>query len=428
MTVMKNELLGKVWILFFSASLVVPGISLAEHEIQIEPHISVSQVYDNNIYLDSENEKSDSITTVSPGIDLGISSSRSLLSISYTPTWVRFHEYDQNNTVRQSGTLTYHHNVAEHMQFDLLNTYIKSEEALEEEGELERARDTRDVSQRNRGSVGFNYQFGREDELSFGYTHLYVKNEDVSMDDGTTQNPYASLRYWLNEGNGLECNYGYTNAIFWRDDDSQSGDDYAGHVAGLGYIHRFSPHTSASIDYEFTGREFEGITEDYAVHEESIGVDHSFSSTLSLSLRAGIFNQRNDRSEDERGHSYDASFEKRFDKASFSLGGRGGWDEIYLGAERRGFIRYWSATTRLEYHLMEPLHGYVSGSYRREKDSMDQERDAWNGSVGLRHDFLRWFSLLFDYSYRSRDDDDNTFNYSDNRITLTVTTRRPWRW
>jgi hypothetical protein len=401
---------------------------LAEYNFELTPRISVSEVYDDNIYLDDTNEKSDYLTTISPGLNLAISSLNRTLSIDYAPTWVWYDKYDENNTVRQAGDLAFRQSMAEHLTFDLTNRYIRSEEPLETDEEVESVRTTRNTYQRNRGSASLGYQFGPEDNLRFGYGHNLLKNEDVTLDDGTIQNPFCNIGYWLNIKNGLEFNYEFTEAIFWRDDDSRPGDDFEGHATGLRYIHRFTPHTRGSIGYDFTNRNFERLTEDYKIHEETLGFEHAFSPRLSLSLQGGVFTQVNERSDDETGYSYDALLAKRFERGSFTIGGRGGWDETYLEAERRGFIEYWSARSRFEYRLMERLNGYAGGSFRRDRDSENREWETWRGNCGLRLEFLRWFSLSLDYSYAERDDDVDTEDFIVNRVMLLLTASKLYRW
>lgn len=423
----KIGLTRKRWILFLVSPFLFPTISLADYSFELVPRISVSQVYDDNIYLDNINEKSDYLTTISTGINLTISSLSNSLNLDYAPTWVWYDEYDENDTVRQSSALAFWKNMAEHLRFDLTYTYLRTEEPIEESEEVEGVRTTRNTYERNRGSASIRYQFGPEDTIALGYRNNLLKNEDPTLDDGTIQNPFYSISYWFNVKNALELNYEFTDAIFWRDDDSLAGDDYQGHAAGLRYIRRFTPHTRGSIGYNFTNRNFEGLTQDYKIHDGTLAFDHSFSPDLSFSIGGGAFTQLNERSHDQTGYSYDASLAKRFERGSFTIGGRGGWDEAYLEAERRGFIRFWSANTRLDYQIMEPLSVYGGASYRQNKDSSDREWNTWRGNCGLRWAFLHWFSLSLDYSYAHRDDDVDTEDYRVNKVMLLLTASKAYR-
>jgi hypothetical protein len=407
--------------------LLLPAVGFADYRFELTPRISVSEVYDDNINLDATNEKSDYLTTVSPGINLTMSSQRNSLSLDYSPTWVWYDKNDQNDTVRHAGTLAFGQNVTQHLRFNVTDTYTRSEEPLETYEEVESARSTRNTYQRNTGSVSATYQFGPEDTITFGYSNNYLENEDPTLDDGTIQDPFVSMTYWFNLKNGLDLNYGYTRAIFTRDDGLPPGDDYDGHAAGLAYTYRFTPGTSISLGYNLTTRTFEGITEDYRVHEAYAGFGYDFSADLSVSLRGGVFTQKNERSDDETGYTYDASFTKRFNRGSFAIGGRGGWDEAYLEAERRGFTRFWSANTRLNYRLLERLSAFAGGSFRRDKDVTYREWKTAGANAGLSLEFLRYFSLSLNYTYAERDDDVDTEDYRVNRVMLILTATKPQR-
>jgi hypothetical protein len=412
--------------LFFVTSIsLFPMISLAEYSYELIPRISVSQVYEDNIYLDNTDEESDYLTTISPGINMTISSLNKSLSIDYAPTWVWYNKEDQNDTVRHFGTVTFGQDLTQHLRFDLTDTYLKSEEPLEMTEEVEGVRTTRNTYQRNTGRASVSYQFGPENALTLGYGHSLLKNEDPALDDGTIQSPFSSITYWFDIKNGLELDYGLDKANFSGDDDAEVGDDYTGHATGIRYIHRFTPYTRGSTRYNLTTRNFEE-DEDYKVHEGALGFEHSFSPNLSLFLEGGVFTLKNERSDDETGYSCDASLVKGFERGSFTIGGRSGWDEAYLEAERRGFTKYWNANTRLEYRLMERLDSYAGGSFRRDRNTENREWETWRGNCGLRLEFLRWFSLSLDYSHAERDDDVDTEDYRANRVMLLLTGSKPY--
>ena len=405
-----------------------PMICMAESRFELTPRISVSQVYDDNIFLDNTNEKSDSLTTVSPGINMIISSINRSLSLDYSPTWVFYDEYDENDTVRHAGNLAFWQNIAEHVKFNLTDTFRKSEEPFEDIEDVEGVRSTRNTYKRNTGSASLLYQFGPEDTVTFGFRHSLLENEDVTLDDGKIQNPFGNVTYWLDVKNGLVFDAGLTDANFSRDDGTIAGDDYTGHAAGIQYIHRFTQNKRVSIGYDITARDFDGRTEDYEIYEIFIGFEQSLSPDISFSLGGGSFIQKKEQSGDETGYSYNASLAKRFERGSFSIGAQGGWDEAYLEAERKGFTRYSGANASFEYTFLQNLTGYAGGSYRRDKDAADREWKTQRANCGLRLMFMRWFSLSLGYSYAQRDDDIDVEDYTDNRVTLTLSTRKLFKW
>ena len=411
--------------------------AFAQYHYELTPSISVSETYDDNIYLNSTDETSDYITGVTPGLSLNILSPKMQLELAYAPTFVWYAKEDGNNTVRHEGILTFGRDLTQHLRFDLTDTYLFTEEPLEETEGVEGIRvtpDQRYTYQRNTGSASLRYLFGTENELTVGYTHSLLDNEDEELDepiipdDGTTQTPFATLAYWFNVKNGLVLDYEYVKADFYRKDDSEPGNDHTGNGTGIRYLYRFTPHTRGSVGYDYTTRNFDKEEEDYKVHEGSAGFEHAFSPAYSISLAGGYFVQKNEDSDDETGPSYDAFLIKTFSRGSFTIGGSGGWDEAYLEAERRGFTRYWSANTALEYQILESLMGYAGGSYRSDKDADDREWTTWRGNCGLTWEFLRWYSLTLDYTYAYRESDVDTDDYTVNHIMLSLTASRLFRW
>ena len=408
--------------------LLFAPVAQAQYRVELTPSLTMSELYDDNIYLDPDHEKSDYITTVTPALNLDLVGHHTTLGLRYAPTFVWYADEDDNNTIRHAGTLTFGQELGQYLRFDLSDTYTKSEEPLEETIGIEGVRHTRNTYQRNTGSASFRYVFGPENSVTAGYRHSLLQNDDPTIDDGIEQNPFASATLWLNVNNGLELSYGYTDATFSRDDNLPPEDDYTGQSAGVRYIYRFNPHHRCSLGYTLTTRDFDGTTEDYKVHDWSAGYEQDISADFSLALGVGYFKQDNETSSDESGVSYNGSVTKRFQRGSVTIGGAGGWDEAYLEAETRGFSRYQSVTGSVEYQLLEPLTGYAGGSLRHDQDDTDREWNTYAANCGVRWSFLRWFTAGFEYRYARRNDDVDADDYTDNQVMLTLTGSRLFRW
>ena len=422
---------------FFKTGAVVSSLvflflsvlpAFAQYRYELTPAISVSETYDDNIDLVPTNEIDDYITAVTPSIALSILTEKTDFTLYYAPSFVFYDENTENDTTRQLATLTWGQDLTQYIRFDLTDTFYRSEEPIEYDETVQGIRTTRQTYWRNTGEASAQFLFGPENSVAFGYGQSYLKNEDPTLDDGKIQTPFATLFYWFNVKNGMELDYEYSKADFWRDG-QDAGDDYDGHAAGIRYIHRFTPHTSIFIGYDFTTRDFdrEIEDEDYDVHVGSAGFDHALSPDVSLSLAGGYFIQENERSDDFDGYTYNALFTKRFEHGSLTLGGTGGWYESYLDAERRGFTRYWSGNARLEYRVAERFGFYAGGSYRLDRDPTDREWDTLRGNAGIRWTFLRYFTLAVDYRYAERDDDRDTEDYKSNRVMLTLTGSKLYR-
>ncbi|MDY6973958.1 MAG: outer membrane beta-barrel protein, partial [Thermodesulfobacteriota bacterium] len=136
--------------------------AVADYHIEITPIMSIGQSYDDNIDSESRDEKSDYVTTISPGIKIEIDSHKNGLSLDYAPTWARYHQYKDNNAVRQTGILSLRHNFEKYVRFDLQESYTRSEESIEADRETQRIRRSRDIYERNDVIASIDYQFGPE--------------------------------------------------------------------------------------------------------------------------------------------------------------------------------------------------------------------------------------------------------------------------
>lgn len=409
--------------------LLVPQVSFSQALIEFTPGISVSETYDDNIDLDSTHEKSDYITAVSPSLSLAVRSENSDLALRYSPSFVWYDKYSDNDTVRHAGSLSYDQGLSQYLHLSISDVFIKSEEPIEETADIVAVRKDRKTYWRNTGNANLRYIFGPENSLSVGYGQSRLENEDVTIDDSVTHRANTALTYWFDERHGLESHYNYVNAHFTRDDGVQPGDDYDGHGAGAKYLHRFSPHSTGFFGYSYNTRDFDGESEDYDVHSANMGIDHAFSENVSLSASVGYFIQKNDRSGDESGPTYNASLMKQFERGSVTFYGGGGWSESYQDADRTGFTRYNSAGADLQYQLLEWLSAYAGASYRMDKeDRTDRKWKTLRGHVGLSWSFMRWFSMSLSYTHSDRDDDLETEDYTANRVMLTLSGSRLFRW
>lgn len=430
MNPMPSKRTPKVIFSFLITALILfPGYTFAQYQYEFIPSISVAEQYDDNVYLNNTNKKSDYMTSISPSAEFWVRSEKKNLSLRYTPSFVKYAEESQNDTIRHSGALTYLQDITEHIQFNLRDIFLRSEQPIEETEDVQGIRRTRNTYIRNNVVTSLSYVFGSENRLEGGYNHSLLKNEDVTIDDSVIQNPYARLTYWFDVQNGFECNYRFTRADFWRDDDSNSGDDYRGHSLGIKYKRRFRPHTIGVFGYDYTTRRFEGDSEDYNIHEGSIGLDHAFSEFLTLSARTGYFIQKNERSDNSSGFTYNFSLSKRFKRGNWSIGGRGGWNEAYQEAERRGFTRFWSALGNVEYQLLESISGYGGASYREDtEEEPDRSWTTLRSNLGIKWAFWKYFAVSLDYTYADRDDDVDTEDYTVNRIMLMLSGSRLFKW
>ncbi len=414
--------------------LVYSPSAMGKGRIEITPVVTVSEVYDDNIFLDKENTKSDYITSISPGIGFDIYSQRNGLDLFYAPTFVKYHEYSDNDTTRHNARLHAWQQMGKSLRFDLRDEYLKSEDPAEASlasyEERQRLRHTRYTYERNVADAALRYQFGAEDSLKIGYRHELLENKDPLLDDTTEHGPYGGVTYWFDKHNGMDLNYRFTRASFNRNDGNPSGDDFDGHEFDVRYLYRWNQRTRAHVGYGYTIREFEDESrEDRTVHEGLMGITHSFSPLTSLSFDVGYYKPEGYGTDDKGHASYGATLNRKLERGGLSLRARSGWDEDYLDAEeQRGYTRYWSVGGSVDYVLLKNLTAYANASYRENTYHLtDAGDETFGGRSGLRVGFLRWYSISLEYAYLNRRSDDPTDEHVDNRIMAIFSASRSFR-
>jgi hypothetical protein len=410
-------------------ALIVPAS--AQQHYEFTPSVSVSGEYDDNIFLTPDNEVDDYIMRVTPSLALSVLTQHTDLSMRYAPSFVWYDDRDDLDNTRHLGNVTWGQQLTQHLRFDLTDTYLESEDPLEDELDVQGIRRTRNKYWVNNGRASVGYVFGAENRLEAGYSRQDRENDEITLDDSKVQSPFADLTYWFNTKNGIELTYNYTDVEYTRGDRVSINDDYSGHQPGARYIHRFSPQSNAYIGYAYTTRDFDGVTEDYDIHDGYVGLEHAFSPQYSISARGGYYFRKNDVSEDQDGPTFSASLTRNFARGSIVIGGEGGWGEEYLErgfGTTSGFTEYYGGYTRITYQIFEPVGIFAGGSYRHDKDELDVESDVVRANGGFTLTFLRWFSLTVSYTYADRNDDFESDSYTDNRVTATLTAAKPFRW
>lgn len=420
---MKRKLIIFMAALFFT----MPSFSHARYQVEWTPAISVGELYDDNINLDSVNEQADWITTISPAISLNlISEGDNNILLRYSPTWVRYQKKTEDNTVRHSGALTINQNLTSRLSFDLTDTLTRSEEPIEETEGIYGVRESRNIYLRNSAGAGIQYIFGPENIIAVGYDYSLLRNDDITLMNQDAYYPSAGLTCWLSVNNGIEVTYRGTLIEYSWDGGEVARDSISGDTAGIRYILRSSARTTTFIGYTYNSR-YTGDIKDYDIHDGNIGVEHLFSRNVSLSLSGGYFLLKDQVFGDDNGYSYDISLIRDFNRGNFSIGGSGGWREGYLDAEQRDFIKYYAMDSSFDFQVLERLNNYCGLSYRQEKDDTERVTKDYRANYGWRLSFLRWFSISLDYSYLKRDDEIDTEDYNDNRIMMTLTASRMFR-
>jgi len=403
----------------------------AQTRIEVTPMITVSETYDDNIFLTKDNKVSDWITVVTPGISMGLVQEHTNLQVRYAPSFYRYADRDDQDITAHSAGLTFGQDLAQGLRFNLTETYLKSNDPLEDPQNIQGLRQTRNEYWTNVADASLSYIFGAENRVNAGYRYNIYENDQITLDDSEIQNPYASLTYWLDVRNGAEITYGYTDAEYTRDDNLFAESDYTAHSAGIRYLRRFTPNSTGYAGYNYATYDYERILpQDFDVHGGLVGLDHSFSPEYTVSASVGYFIRVNDITDNEDGPTYSASLTRNFARGNFTVGGDGGWsyENLQQGAGlTSGFSEYYGGYVNARYEIFERVNIYGGLSYRHDKYTLDSS-DYFRGNCGVRWEFLQYFFAALDYSYVDRSLDLGFDEYTGNRIMLTLGASKLFQW
>jgi hypothetical protein len=416
---------------FLISFLLFPSLGSAQTHFELTPSIYTSETYDDNIFLTNTNKVSDYITAVTPGIAMRLLREHTNFQLSYAPSFVWYADRADQDTTRHSAGLTFGQDLAERLRFDLTDTYLQSDDPLQDVQDVQGIRRTRNQYWTNSGMGNLSYIFGTENKLNVGYGGNYIKNNEVTLDNSEVQTPYANLAYWFDVKNGMELTYTYTDAHFWREDNLPASNDYTAHAPGIQYIRRFTPNAKAYIGYNYATYDFAGhLQQNFSVHGGNVGLEYSFSPEYTVAASVGYFIRVNEITKNQDGPTYSASLTRRFARGNITVGGDGGW--TYQNLQQgvgltTGFSQYYDGYVNGAYQVLERVNVYAGASYRYDKYTLTNS-DFFRGNCGLRWDFLRYFYLALDYAYSQYNQDLGVGQYTDNRVSLTLGASKLYRW
>ena len=415
------------------------------HKIEVTPRISVKGEYNDNITLLNENPIADYTTTVSPGLKISADSGSNGLELDYEFGWVKYHKNTSNDYIRHRGTLGLWQKIGSHLTFRLTDSYTKSNDYLADINQFpvtQRVANTLSAYQRNNARAALDFQFGPKNNFVVGYIYDILDNDDPSLEDARQQGPFATLSYWFTQKDGLDLSYENFRYVYDQPDYYINWRDLDAHNMRGAYVHQFGVRTGGSLYYSLSIRKSIDFPIQYEIHDVGASFDHSFSPSTSLSLGLGYYKPTGDTSLPgtpalDPGVTSLIQFTKGFRRGSFSLGASTGWDDGLLEVIPRGFTKFGRAFGLFDYIPIENVSVFGGVTYR--KNSYANEEidillnqatgdDTYQGRCGVNWRFYRWFSLGLLYTYTNRISPDPNNEFVDNRIGLTLTAQKPFKW
>lgn len=418
-------------ILFFPT---ISQADLSDFLAMFHPYLTIQEEYNDNIYLTPNKEKSDFITTISPGIRFSTSPARATtpgqireaparpagIDLDYRLGLVYYAREEENDFVSHEGNLNAWYTFDRHLTFRLRDYFIRSEEPREREyveevlpGQyLLGTERQRYIYLRNVLEPSLEYQFGRDDRVSVVYRNNYYETKDPAGEDSKENYISPRVVYWFNIRNGLLLEYGFTHGDF------EISPDLIGHNLRGRYTYRFNPRTSIFGEYIYMKRDFDSPGIDYQINNPNIGIEHAFTPTLTGRAQVGYFWQKPERGASTDGLFFDLGITQREQRTVINLSFQGGYREDYFTAENLGFTKYYRGLASLTHRLDPRFSLEASGALERAEYLTDRKDWLYFIRGGATYQILRWLTLSFEASHRGNDSNVDSVEYKENRLLL----------
>jgi hypothetical protein len=417
------------------SEVLFPGTANAEKQFTLTPRISLQEQYDDNIGLRPENEVSDWITVVGPGLSLLVETPHTKLNLDYEAGFTFYLRDTFRNRTRHRGRGTWDQQLVRNLSLQLNNTFLVSEDPITvQEGQIVDIATERVTRYRNSGQAGLSWRFGTEDRISAGYRSRLFESESSREQDSMGHEGFADLETWFVPTFGMGLNARLNRTQFRQPNEfvGIGNDDFYQSEVMVTANYRRRRSRVFYARYRLLFQDFEetfggAFSDDYVVHEGVLGLSHRLSRRTNFRAKAGYFFQDFEDRKGRDGPAFDARFDTRGKRASLQLGVDGGFWLDYYSSQNRGFSQFAQVSGSADYALTEDLRILARASYRYEDFTEVDEIDrTWFALGGLAWSPFGWLRLSLDGRHSERASNVPGREFTDNRVTLRITASYPW--
>ena len=398
---------------FLLISFMASSIVWAQAEFH--PRISLSEEYNDNIFLAEDNEQDDWITTVSPGFNLTYKNKSIRALIDYNMRFRFYADHTEENddrfkdVQRGSASLWFF----EGRPFTLKLSENITREAIDQRDTLFSDGDLTDSTTIYKTLISPQYRWHLAPTWSLvtSYDFHYIDYVDEAGDDYLKHVGRLSLQKELSSNTTLSANATYTIS-----DSDDERDDHTEQNYTFGINHQVGPRTSLSFEGGYSLIEY-----DTGGDSDSITIDADLRYKISAVLTYFLTYSQD----------YDASVSDGLTenkKASTGI-------EYKKGSLRSSVSMYWNSSDYerteeenelfgakydLDYPLSSSLSSHFDIGYEHALyDPEDKNVDSYHLGTSIAYKYRRIKTSL-GYRLKIKDSDSSGSDYTNNIITLTA--------
>ena len=422
--------------------LVLAFIPCAQSaQLNFTPVVTVSEEYTDNLFLTPNDEKDDYITTVTFGGTLEWLGRTAGLEITYLPSYQWYNDYSEFDGWNQDLLARTWYNFTANTSIELRNAFIRTRNPLEDSGYVGATSDDPlvapdiasdpyrkglDEYYENATTARLDHQFGAEDTVYAQYTYRLRRDLDApryERSDNDIWEPSIGGAYWFTNFWGIESDIRYSNRNYKNEMDREEW------YGRLRLNRRITRHLSAYAQYEQTILNYDKQTLtdiDYDVYQPTVGFNYQLDQNTRIDIGVGWYFQNLDRGDNDDGFILTSSVDKVWPFKSGLVGVTllSGTDINDAGVEDLGFTVYYDGSVRGQYAFTPRFSGNARVGYRWDDypdDTPSRTDKTIYAAAGLEYQILRWMFFNLDYTFRDLSSDYTYNEYTENRVTLSVT-------
>ncbi len=372
--------------LFFSPpSHAAEGLKFGDTDIEIIPWGEIQLQYDDNVFLDSSDEKDDFIVTLTPGISLEWPFSDHLFKLDYH---ISYSKYMDNSSQ------------------DATSHYLS--------GEL-------DVNWRD-------VDFTIYDE--FSYTYERPSTEDTDRVKRADNRAGIKAKF---QRERLGIHLGYENFIRdYRSEDTYDSYDRKEHIYSFMLTHQTFPKTDLLFEYDFAQVRYDdnSVRSDSDYHQFLVGATGELTPKTTATIKTGyMFRDYEDAgsTDFDSGVLYADVIHKLSGKDALKLSAsRTAYESTY---STNNFYKAENVSATYDHYFTPKLLGFLTGLYQinsyptetTEAGETKKRKDLYSSlGAGLNYYMKEWLTLTFRIDHIVRDSNFGIFDYDQNLATLSA--------
>ena len=410
------------------------------------PSVTASTEWNDNIFLDPDDEESDLITTVQGGLQSEVLWRTAGIQLGYQGSRTWYKDEEDQDYWRHFAAGNAWYEFSRNTRIEVRNTYLltanpsdesdlRTEDAPLSGRDVERDDNRQGLEKyyNNVTTATLSHRFGERDNVYASYSYSVLRNINASPENDNEEHdisgPSVGLAYWFTNQWGTELAGSYSNRNLEIDEDRDVYD-------GTGrLLYGFTRHFEGFLGYRHTYVDYkdEDINANYNVYNPEIGIFYQFEENSYARIGVGYLIQDKESNDnpdvddsDAEGIIVSSEAYKAwpFRRGNVSILTLSGYDQDDTGSEDLGLNVYYKGRLNADYALFRRLTTDAFISYRWD-DYPDEEESRTDKTLtagaGFNYQPFTWLTSRLEYSFRDRDSDSDTDEYTENRVSFSIT-------